>query len=138
MAGGSAGGAEVELRVHQMDPAGIQCSKADFLAFAQGMFPGSGSRAEGLAERMWREAVRVPGHVPYYGDWAGVFVQGVTSSDAVARDLFLPRGRGLLSGQDLLRRRSLSEGQLTEMGRPTTRHPGGHPTARGEGWVAAS
>ena len=129
------GGGVVERRVHQMDALGLQFTKQEFLQWANTLFPGDPQGAVQMVERMWRESVIIPPFTPYYGDWAGVFSQGCTSSDHICRDLYRSEWREDVVGS--LMRRSYSEGQITEMNRATTRHPGGHPTARGAGWLAA-
>ena len=107
-------------KVHPMDPTGGAFTYEEFVAFA----------GEVDGKRMWDEAVAIDDDIPSFGNWAGV-VRNVhqkrvflgVKSDCGAH------GRALC--------RSYSHGCRRRNGRVTDRHPDGHPTASGLGWLAA-
>ena len=79
---------------------------------------------------LWAESVEVTGNTNF-GNWSGVVSSDIVINVAApCESSFTEHKQALV--------RSFSEGMLRENGNSTLRHVGGHPTASGLGWVAAT
>ena len=105
---------------------GVAYTKHEFVAY--GVSNGLGTT---FGINMWNESIPEQEDVPNYGNWGGVAV-------ALPRlRLYFP-DKSQYEMPRVFLRRSRSCGELTESGRATIRHPHGHPTASGLGWIAAT
>ena len=116
-----------ERRIHPMSYGHSEAySKDEFVAYAleQNLGPDAGLQ-------MWNEAVPLEQNVPNYGNWGGIAV-----SLPKFRVYHPERSNYYEMPKVLCKSRSC--GELTEGGRATGRHPNGHPTASGLGWIVAT
>ena len=109
-----------------MDPSGNAYSWMEFYMF--------GNRSIRTAEKLWNESVEETDNVQNWGNWSGVATRPAT--DLTVSVTFESRFDEYVFKSATVR--SLSAGHLTEMGRATVRHPNGHPTAVGLGWIGAT
>ena len=116
----------VEKRVHPMD-LGNAYTKLEFIQYGVAL-----ERGEQFGIQMWNESVPYDANTPNYGNWSGV----VTTP--LSKHVICTPISSLREHSHCLVRRSRSCGHQTEMGRETGRHPFGHPTAVGAGWMAAT
>ena len=99
----------------------------EFLEYAVSVGKGSD-----FGDQLWQESSVYDEVVQDFGYWSGVVVSPI-SDKVIANVNFhssYPEHQPLV-------RRSWSCGDLTEGGNATERHPSGHPTAFGSGWLAA-
>ena len=106
------------------------------------------ARVENYALKLWGESAIVDPGRDHWGDWNGVLAGTPCAKKWCNRLLHLDEApssscRDQSFRKSVAQRRSRSAGELTRDGdavscRTSHRHPQGHPTASGLGWVAAS
>jgi len=108
-------------KTHPMDPMGDAFTYEEFVAYA----------GDVNGERMWGEATAIDEDIPSFGNWSNVVTR-------VPQQLAFPGVRSNFGAHRSALCRSYSCGDMRRNGRVTERHPNGHPTASGLGWISAT